>query len=271
LAREISERIGDELDYRTEAAYQQQFADFYRGHPFIRIPEVVPELSTGRVLTMDFVDGLRFAAAREAGTELRDQWGEAIYRFTIGSMRQLLLFNADPHPGNYLFHPDGTVSFLDFGCVKRFTPNQMVLLQETVNATIAQDAPRTRAAMIAAGVFSAEDPPDAQEMLEWFSASLAPLIEPQPYTYTPEYASGLLQAEWSPSGRFNGVLRKLSTDPDYLFLTRIDLGMTSVLAALGSTAMWASIQREWDAGALPVTPMGKLEHGYRTEASHAAH
>ena len=50
---EIRERIGEELDYRVEAANQGVFADYYRGHPFIDVPDVIDELSTGRVLTTD--------------------------------------------------------------------------------------------------------------------------------------------------------------------------------------------------------------------------
>ena len=89
LAREVSERIGEEIDYRAEAANQMRFADAYRGHPYARVPEVLPELSTGRVLTMERSDGLRWSQAQDAGQDLKDQWGEAIYRFTLGSLRRL--------------------------------------------------------------------------------------------------------------------------------------------------------------------------------------
>jgi len=77
-AREISVRIAEELDYRREAANQAEFAEHYRGHPFIRVPEVVGELSTDRVLTQDLVRGLSWSDALTAGQELRDQWAEAI-------------------------------------------------------------------------------------------------------------------------------------------------------------------------------------------------
>ena len=60
----MSERIGEEIDYRAEAASQTVFADAYRGHPFIRVPQVLPELSTGRVLTMEHSDGMRWPRRR---------------------------------------------------------------------------------------------------------------------------------------------------------------------------------------------------------------
>ncbi len=98
-AREMSVRITEELDYRLEAANQAEFAEHYRGHPFIHVPEVVGELCTDRVLTQELVRGRSWSDALTAGQELRDQWAEAIYRFVYGSYRRLHMFNADPHPG----------------------------------------------------------------------------------------------------------------------------------------------------------------------------
>ena len=77
-AHEMGERIIEELDYRLEAANQAEFAEYYRGHPFIHIPDVIGELCTGRVLTQELVQGLSWSDALVAGQELRDQWAEAI-------------------------------------------------------------------------------------------------------------------------------------------------------------------------------------------------
>src|SRR5947209_15442799 len=85
VADEIGERIGEEVDYGTELANQSDFAEHYRGHPFARVPEVFPELSSERVLTMEMVHGRRWTAIGEVDQELRDRWGEAINRFFFGS------------------------------------------------------------------------------------------------------------------------------------------------------------------------------------------
>ena len=71
IVEEVTERITEELDYRIEAANQTAFRSHYDGHPFIRIPEVVSELSTERVLVMDHHDGLRWTAALTPA----DGWG----------------------------------------------------------------------------------------------------------------------------------------------------------------------------------------------------
>jgi predicted unusual protein kinase regulating ubiquinone biosynthesis (AarF/ABC1/UbiB family) len=66
---------------------------------------VVPELSTGRVLTSELADGARFTEVETWSQEERDLAAEAIYRFVFRSLYRLHLFNGDPHPGNYLFRP----------------------------------------------------------------------------------------------------------------------------------------------------------------------
>ncbi len=65
IVEELRSRITEELDYDIEAGHQQRFADHYRGHPTIRVPDVHPELSTSRVLTTDFVDAARWSEMLE--------------------------------------------------------------------------------------------------------------------------------------------------------------------------------------------------------------
>src|SRR5205807_7896631 len=86
VADEIGARIGEEVDYSTELANQADFADRYRAHPFIHVPEVFPELSSPHVLTMQLVHGARWEAAVDASQALRDRWGEVIDRFFYGSI-----------------------------------------------------------------------------------------------------------------------------------------------------------------------------------------
>ena len=75
-------------------------------------------MSGDRVLTMTFLDGMDWAAAQHADQDLKNTWAEVITRFVHGNIRHANLLHADPHPGNYRFNPDGTVGFVDFGCVK---------------------------------------------------------------------------------------------------------------------------------------------------------
>ena len=265
LAREVSERIGEEIDYRAEAVNQTAFAEAYRGHPFIRVPEVLPELSTGRVLTMERSDGLRWSQAQDADQEVKDLWGEAIYRFTIGSLRRLGRFNADPHPGNFLFHPDGTVTFLDYGCVKNFDPDQVEWMRSAVQYAMDEDADGLLRKYTEGG-FVPGDPPSPSGMLAWAREALVPVLSPQPFRYTPEFAARLVDLEFSPRGPHSAVVQKLALPGEYLSLSRIDLGMTAVLATLRASSNWAGIREEIDFAGPPSTRYGELEAEYRARA-----
>src|SRR5437763_9245892 len=189
VADEVVERIGEELDYGTELANQMEFADHYRGHPFARVPEVFPELSSDRVLTMEMIHGRRWTAIDDVDQELRDRWGEAVDRFFFGSVARFGMFNADPHPGNYLFHDDGTVTFLDFGCVKRLSPAAQRGFFDMPAAAIDNDADRLLRVCIEQGFIRADDPPPAEELLAWSRRNFAALHQPQPFTFTPEFAA----------------------------------------------------------------------------------
>ena len=82
---------------------------------------MVEELSTRRVFTSELSYGARFAELAGWPQAERDLAAETIYRFVFRSLYGAHAFNGDPHPGNYLFHGGGKVTFLDFGLVKHFS------------------------------------------------------------------------------------------------------------------------------------------------------
>src|SRR5690348_14868764 len=106
IAKELRERVMEELDYEYEAQNQRTFSRAYRDHPFIYVPEVITRLSRRRVLVTEFVDGIDFERVRELPQEEKDRVGEIIFRFFYGSIYHLQHFNADPHPGNYMLMDD---------------------------------------------------------------------------------------------------------------------------------------------------------------------
>jgi predicted unusual protein kinase regulating ubiquinone biosynthesis (AarF/ABC1/UbiB family) len=255
VADEIAERMSEELDYRTELANQMAFAEHYRGHPFARVPEVFPELSSGRVLTMEMVGGRRWTAIGDADQALRDRWGEAIHRFFFGSIARFGMFNADPHPGNYLFHDDGTVTFLDFGCVKRMTPTVQRGFFDFHAAAMDNDAERLLDVWIEHGFTRAESPPPADKVLAWCRQNFAAFHEPQPFTFTPEFVSQLLGHM---SKMDKDVMRHATVPRDFVFTNRIFFGLFSILGALRATADWNAMFHE-DVTGTPTTELGRLE------------
>src|SRR4051794_9736254 len=258
IADEISERFSEELDYAAELANQVEFAEHYRGHSFIRVPEVFPELSSDRVLTMEMVHGRRWTDTAGADQALRDRWGEIAYRFFFGSIARFGMFNADPHPGNYLFHDDGTVTFLDFGCVKRLRPEAQRGLWDTASATVANDADRLLRVYIEAGFARADDPPPADKVLAWFRQNFAPLHLPQPFTFTPEFVAELLGHM---ANMDKDLQRRSNVPKEFLFTNRLFVGLYSILGALRSTADWRAIFDE-DVTGEPTTELGRLDSGF---------
>ena len=268
LAEEITERVTEELDYRIEAANQAEFASHYAGHPFIRIPEVIPELSTERILVMDQHDGLRWTAALEQPQELKDTWGEVINRFVYGSLYDFGAFNADPHPGNYLFHDDGGVTFLDFGCVKRFRPDQITALRVMSKAVFDDEDPETLFACFQdLGFIPRKTKLQPQRVFDWWAPIWGAATEDQPFTFTPEFAAWVIEHNFDAFGEWGDVVRGMGIakdSKDWTFLTRIQVGLYSVLGALRATGDWRVVHDELLNGAPPQTDLGRQHTAWKS-------
>jgi len=118
---EIRARLREELDYLQEAANIAIFHDLVGDDERIRVPRVHPGWSTERVLTMDRLPGMPLEIfLKTADPEARQRAGLTLGDLYFRMAMRLRTLHADPHPGNYLFEPDGRVGLLDFGCVKRF-------------------------------------------------------------------------------------------------------------------------------------------------------
>ena len=167
LLTELRDRVLEELDYRREAASQQRFAAYYRDHPTIHVPAVIGELSTRRVLTTELSDGTRFAELARWPQRERDLAAETIYRFVFRSLYEIGAFNGDPHPGNYLFHRGGRVTFLDFGLVKHFTATELgPLLQLNRDICIEHDPEMFRRTLESAGFLRPNAPVSTDALVE---------------------------------------------------------------------------------------------------------
>eukprot|EP00252_Welwitschia_mirabilis_P027876 TRINITY_DN9751_c0_g1_i1.p1 TRINITY_DN9751_c0_g1~~TRINITY_DN9751_c0_g1_i1.p1 ORF type:complete len:708 (-),score=132.45 TRINITY_DN9751_c0_g1_i1:408-2531(-) len=125
LVDEFASRVYQELNYVQEAQNAIKFKKLYGDRPDVLVPEVFWDYTSGKVLTMDWVDGVKLNE-QEA---IRNQGLSLINLVNIGiqcSLRQLLehgYFHADPHPGNLLATPEGKLAFLDFGMMSE-TPQK---------------------------------------------------------------------------------------------------------------------------------------------------
>ena len=261
MVREIRERLLEELDYRLEAKNQMTFADYYRDHPFIHVPDVVPEFSTGRVLTTELVNGARFAELRNWDDRERQLAAEAIYRFVFRSLYRMHAFNGDPHPGNYLFHGDGRVTFLDFGLVKRFEQREVDGMRDLAIAMLDRNAADARRLLEDFGVLKPGAPMTDQEVWEWERFFYEPLMHDEPFAITHEWAAGALNHMLSSRTAQPAMASHGNLTPQFVILQRINIGLFSVLAELGAKANWLRVAQElWPwTDARPSTELGERE------------
>jgi predicted unusual protein kinase regulating ubiquinone biosynthesis (AarF/ABC1/UbiB family) len=255
--------LTEELDYRLEAINQQKFADFFAGHPFIHVPSVRADLSSGRVLTNELVTGARYDDILDWPQHQRNLAGEAIFRFVFGCLYRMRAFNGDPHPGNYLFHGDGRVTFLDFGLVKWFQAGDVERLAEMIKALVLRrDTHGFRRAAEAAGFLRPGAPVTDQEVADYFRHYYQLVLGEGPVTFSAEYASETVRRFFDVS---NQVVKHANVPPPFVILQRINLGMYAVLAGLGATANWRRIAEEiWPfVNASPSTPLGEREAEWR--------
>jgi len=268
LIEELRERIVEELDYRLEAVNQAMFADAYRGHPSIHIPEVLSELSTQRVLTTELSPGVRFDEMLTWSTSERDLAAETIYRYVFGSLYRLHAFNGDPHPGNYLFQPGGHVTFLDYGLVKRFTPEELAPFEAmTRSMVIDRDIARFRAVIEEVGFLKPGMDFTDEAIGEYFGHFYDFIMEDRPVTMTEEFASETVRRFFDPTGEHGDIMRAANVPKSMVIIQRINLGLYAVLAQLGATANWRRLAEEiwpWIA-AEPSTDLGWREAAWRAE------
>jgi predicted unusual protein kinase regulating ubiquinone biosynthesis (AarF/ABC1/UbiB family) len=260
-AQEMRTRITEELDYRLEAVNQAEFAELYRGHPFIHIPEVIDELCTARVLTQELVEGKAWSEAIAAEQQLRDSWAEAIFRFFYDCYHRGTC-NIDPHPGNYIFHDDGSVSFLDFGCVKRFEREQLESLNAVIRACLRGDVGGTWQASVEGGFFRSADSVSPEEVFEYWRMPYEQYWGEQPFTITPEYVAAHIERRYGPTGPSGNAYRHMIVPTDFTLMSRADIGLWSVIAGLGASNHWGSMAAEHFEGEAPFTAMGKLDRAF---------
>jgi len=115
---DVRHKLDLETDYEQEAENLRFARAAYSEDEGIVVPRVFPELSTKRVLTMDYLQGLHLGKflATDPPQELRDHFGHKISVAVVRLCHSKHLVYADVQPGNFLFMPDGRLGFIDFGC-----------------------------------------------------------------------------------------------------------------------------------------------------------
>ena len=260
IVEEITVRLVEELDYRQEADNQRLFADAYRGHPYFHVPEVVDELSSERVLTTEFAEGVRFADVVDWSDEERQLTAESLYRFAFGGIYRLHAFNGDPHPGNYLFRPGGHITFLDYGLCKRFTPDEVAVFEEMIVAIVLEhDIARFKQVVERIGILPPGLDIDDELLADYFGHFYEFVMDDVEMEITPEYSSESVRRFFDLSSPHAEVMKQANLPGSMVIIQRINLGLYALFGDLGARANWRRIAEElWPfVDAPPSTPMGE--------------
>ena len=118
--KEVEEKLTEETDYCLEIEQSQQIANACSHIPNLLFPSYYREMSSNRILTMDFMKGLHLSefVKTNADTEKSNQLGQALWDFYMHQIHNLKKVHADPHPGNFLINNNAQLIALDFGCMK---------------------------------------------------------------------------------------------------------------------------------------------------------
>jgi predicted unusual protein kinase regulating ubiquinone biosynthesis (AarF/ABC1/UbiB family) len=126
IAKEIGERVREELDYEREAKHAALYAHALTGIEAVRVPQVWPELSTRRLLTLSWLDGEKILDFRASPIEVRNRLAVAMFKAWWHPFSHAAVIHGDPHLGNYTVFSQGNepegINLLDYGCVRIFHP-----------------------------------------------------------------------------------------------------------------------------------------------------
>jgi predicted unusual protein kinase regulating ubiquinone biosynthesis (AarF/ABC1/UbiB family) len=120
---ELSDRLHEELDYLREARHAALYARMLSEEAGVHVPQIFPDLSTERLLTMTWLDGAPLMSVVDKPLEQRNKVAHNMFRAWYVPFYYYGVIHGDPHLGNYTVRPDGTVNLLDFGCIRVFRPS----------------------------------------------------------------------------------------------------------------------------------------------------
>jgi predicted unusual protein kinase regulating ubiquinone biosynthesis (AarF/ABC1/UbiB family) len=161
IAAEAARQLGQEADYLAEAESLDRFAQLVAGEPRLAVPRVHRDLTTARILAMDYMDGEPLDSLAEDGVPqaARDAIGALLERLMFRELFEFRVMQTDPNFANYLWQPaTGRVVLLDFGSSMAFEPGFVRNYASITRAVIAGDRDEVARLAVAIGYAAPGDP-----------------------------------------------------------------------------------------------------------------
>lgn len=188
--REIRRSIHGEMDYVREGRAAEEVAgNLARDAELarhVRVPAIHWDLTTRRVLAMEFIEGRKIGEpeAEGAAGPTQDQIVLWASRAFLHMMFRDGFFHCDPHPGNLIVEPDGRLAIIDFGMNERLSPAMLAAVRRNVLASVTRDADLFAASLVESGAIENEDVPVVRELAEMS-------FDPEYYNLTPQEVMNL--------------------------------------------------------------------------------
>ena len=237
IFQELSERLREELDYRREAKHMRLYGAMLAGEAGVTAPEPVEALSTGRLLTMTWIDGRPLLEAVDLPVEARNRLAENMFRAWYVPFYDCGVIHGDPHLGNYSMREDFGINLLDFGCIRVFPPSFVKGVIDLYRALRDGDE---ALAVSAYETWGFENPSRALiEVLNiWAEFLYAPLLQDRVQRIQ-ESESGLYGA--TVAARVHRELRQVGgvrPPREFVLMDRAAIGLGSVFMRLRAEVNW---------------------------------
>lgn len=235
LIDELHNLMIEECNFEKAGQYQEEFRKFFKDDLDIVIPHVYSHYSTNNVLTMDYFEGLNYEEFKNTSSqEEKNRAGEIIWKFTAVSVNNHGLYNADPHPGNYLF-ADNKVCFLDFGFTKRYDSEFIKNWKTQTLSACRGDLETFTVITEKLGFVNNSRTFQPQLLMEsMLSTFYASYIHDKIFTFDKGYVEKELQA----IAHLYKAQEGNRLPVEFLSITRLVTGLHAILADLNASANW---------------------------------